>query len=191
MKVCAWCGSFVDELFNYSGADICKSCKESVEHSVCRKCGETYPEELMMKGLCLNCMQIESAKQNKRRDEAMLGLGGGMDVSGASGELEMTDEDYEKWMLLGDKTITPAMLKRDMTARRIWIMVKLNAAGIYDDEIINKNMADIEELLDENFSKIIKNKCRFVVLTSMRDRSKLGNDTCIAHKNNVFILAKS
>lgn len=188
MQTCEWCECITNELKDYQGSKICKTCNEKVTNSLCRKCGDAYPESLMLRGLCLSCLQIEETKRAVRREEAKIGISNYDEI--VSAETEFTDEDFEKWMTYNPdgKGYSPKDFKESALLRRIWIMTKLNAVGIVDEVIINDNIADIEELIESNFSKLLHNKCRFYIINNMSDRKKTAGMTCIAHKNKVFIM---
>lgn len=188
MKACVWCGKLTNDLVKYKGDNVCKKCHTSVTNSKCRKCGELFPEEVMLRGLCINCLQVEEIERAKRREDALVGI----DVdSFDSGETSFTEEEFEKWMTYDpDKRgYTPKDFKESMLLRRLWIMTKLNAAGIVDEAVINQNMTDIEELIEYNFSKLINNKCRFFIMNKVSDRKKTAGMKCIAHKGKVYIMA--
>lgn len=188
MKSCAWCGKLTNDLITYKGDKVCKKCHSSVTSSKCRKCGELFPEENMFRGLCISCLQVEEVERAKRREEALVGI----DVNTFdSGETSFTEADFERWMTYDPdhRGFTPKDFKESMFLRRLWIMTKLNAAGIVDEAVINRSMADIEELIESNFSKLINNKCRFFIFNSMSDRRKAAGMKCIAHKNKVYIMS--
>lgn len=187
MKTCEWCESITEELVEYQGSKICKACSDSVNHSKCRKCGSTYPDVLMLRGLCLTCLQVEETERARKREEVKIGVD---DYETVCAETEFTEEDYEKWMVYdpNSKGFKPKDFKESAFLRRLWIMTKLNAVGIVDEKIINENIADIEDLITSNFSKLLYNKCRFYIINNMADRKKTAGMTCIAHKNKVFIM---
>lgn len=191
MGKCEWCGKQVGELLNYTDAlgdvhFICKDCMKSVDGCECRKCSATVDTSMMINGLCTNCIQAELMVKSKKREEARIGVDKGF-IDTVSSELTLTDQDYERWMTLG-KSFSPADMKNSRELRRMWVMVKFNAAGIYDGETISKHSPDIEKLLDRNFSKLVGNKCRILIANTAETRKIVRQYEVIDYENEAYIL---
>lgn len=191
MSKCEWCGRLVDELHIHTDAigdnhSICNNCLQDVEDCVCRKCGNPVDPSLMINGLCTTCIQADMKIKSKRREEVRMGVDVGM-YDCITSDVEFTEDEYERWLTMG-KTFSP----EDMSIkelRNLWIMVKLNAAGIYDREVVAKNFSNIEALLDRNFSKLIHNKCRIVIGNTADTRRIVRSSRVIDYENEVYILA--
>lgn len=191
MKTCEWCENIADELKDYQGSKICNNCYNAVTKYKCRKCGASIApsdDESFkgFKGLCLSCLQLEEIKRAKQREDVKLGVE--LD-SAMYADTEFTEKDYDEWMIYDpdSKGYKPSDFKNDAFLRRLWIMTKLSAVGIMDEKTINDNLADIEELISANFTKLLHNKCRFYIINKMADRKATEGMQCIAHKGKVWI----
>lgn len=189
MHKCEWCGRTV-ELVQYKDAigevhNICKSCKTKVDSCKCRKCGTIVDPNMMIDGLCTNCIQVKMRDKSRKREEAMMGVDS--DPFLEARELQMTNEDYERWLTF-DSTYSPKDMKESRELRRLWILVKLNAVGIYDNELISNNFVNIELLLNRNFSKLVNNKCKIVIDNSSEVRKVIRNSDVIDYEYKVYIL---
>ncbi len=185
MRTCDWCESLSNELMNYEGSRICKECynKATVKH-VCRECGVSTPKQGMINGLCSRCFENSIKEKAERRERASLGIASSDMLST---DLVFTEDDYNKWVTYdpNNKGFSPEDFKKSTVLRRLWIMTKLKAAGITDEDVINDNMEDIEYIIDKNFSKLINNKCKIVIITKMSDRR--GITQCIGFRKRVYI----
>ena len=166
MQKCEWCGKKTEDIIEYTDALgdrhlVCKECYKSVEDCECRKCGETVDSSMMINGLCMNCVQADIMVKSKKREEARMGVDSDI-LDTMSEEVSITKSDYEKWMTMG-KTFSSKDMQKSKELRRIWIMVKLNATGVYDTTVISKHIGDIEKILDRNLSKLVGNKCRVLI----------------------------
>lgn len=191
MSKCEWCGKVTDNLESYTDAigeshSICASCKQSVDNCECRKCGTMSDPNMMIDGLCTNCIQANLKMKSKKKEEVRMGVDRDL-LSSITSDMTFTDADYEAWLTMG-KTFSPDNMKDSKELRRIWIMVKFNAAGIYDGKIISENFADIETLLDRNFSKLVNNTCRILIGNTGEARKIVRNSTVIDYENEVYIL---
>ena len=191
MNKCEWCGKVSDSLEIYTDAigdnhSICSNCKKSVDECECRKCGTITDPNMMIDGLCTNCIQASIKEKSKRKEEVRLGVDRGL-LDTITSDLTFTDADYEKWLTFG-KSFSSDNMKNSKELRRIWIMVKFNAAGIYDNKVISENFSDIEVLLDRNFSKLINNTCKILIGNTGEARRIVRNSEVIDYENEVFIL---
>jgi hypothetical protein len=134
----------------------------------------------------MTCVQADLKEKSKRREEVMMGVD--MDaINELSSGVTLTNDDYDRWMTMG-KAFTPNDMKNSRELRRLWIMVKFNAAGVYDNETITKNLADVETLLDRNFSKLIGNKCRLLIANDAEKRREVRQNKVIDYENETYIL---
>jgi hypothetical protein len=79
-------------------------------------------------------------------------------------------------------------MKSSKELKRIWIMVKFNASGIYDNSVISENLVAIETLLERNFSKLIGNKCNIIIGNTSEQRKIVRNSEVIDYEDEVYIL---
>lgn len=191
MAKCEWCGKNTEELKMHTDAigdvyNICNNCEQVANTFRCRKCNSLVDSTLMIKGLCTTCIQVDMHNKSKRREEIRMGVDRDM-VEPLASALELSDEDYEKWLTM-DNTYTPDDLKRSKELRYIWIMVKLNSVGEYDNEVIKENFNDIEELLNRNFSKLIGNKCKVIIGNNSDNRKIIRGSEVIDYVNQSYIL---
>lgn len=188
---CEWCGKNESSLEVYTDAigenhSICDDCMKLVNDCECRKCGAPTDPNMMINGLCTTCVQLYFREKSKKKEEARMGMDMEL-LNSLTEEVTLTDKDYESWLTL-DKTFSPDDMRNSKELRRIWIMVKFNAAGIYEGDTISKNLPDIEELLDRNFSKLIGNKCRLLIGDTADARKVIRQSTVIDYENEVYIL---
>jgi hypothetical protein len=190
MNKCEWCGKTTDSLNSVTDAygdiyHICNKCNEKNKSHECIKCGSLT--EFSIKGLCTNCYQAVLHKKEVRKEEALSGVGDVDFSNSASSELEFTDADYERWVTMG-KAYSPNDIKKSVELRRIWIIVKLNAAGVKDNKVIEDNFANIETLLNRSFSKLINNKCTLIIATTPENKRKIKTGEVIDYEKEVYIL---
>lgn len=187
MKRCDWCGKISNTLFSYESilggdVEICENCNDTSRRYECRKCGTIVDPSTLVDGMCLNCVQIEYNKRTKMREELRAGVS---DI--VASDTEISEEDYDRWMTLGH-TFTSNDLKNDAVLRKLWIIVKFNCAGIYDNKIIDDNYCDIEELLDRNLSNLIGKKCKIVIADTPESRKLIKQSDVIDYKNKTYII---
>ena len=187
---CIWCSKITQELTPYKDAIgethyICSKCLENVENNKCRKCGTITDSLMMIDGLCTTCVQLKINEQSRRKEEARMGVD--REISDGLAQLELTDEDYEQWLTMGN-TFNNSDMSKSTELKRIWIMVKLNASGIYDNDIIIEHIEDIENLLDRNFSKLVKRKCKLLIAITPQDRQTIRESNVLDYENKVYIL---
>lgn len=190
MEICSWCKKETDKAEEYSKFGInyklCPKCVESVNKSECIKCHSKISNDTTINGLCNSCFIESQVDKLKEEEEIVLGLG--------TSELthtpvEMTEEDVENWLTLRNKhSYGPSDLLKYRELKRLWILVKLNAVGIYDDNIINSNMEDIEELVDYNIRNLLYKKCRIIICNTKEDRQLVKSSKIICNKNRIYII---
>ena len=191
MKACEWCGKLTSKLVNCNGDSVCGVCAKKYNHNECIKCGTVSPlkntEFGLYRGLCVACRQLEEINRAKKRQEAIQGIG----TDEFSAEMTFTEADFEKWMVYDTdkKGYTPKDFKDSFILKKIWIMTKLNAAGITDEKIINENLPDILDLIDTTFDKLINNKCRLTIVQE-EDAANIQRENVIGRKNKVVILSR-
>lgn len=198
-NICDFCGKEAENLkihtennVNYT---ICDNCFSKVSKHKCIECGRPVDDDMSVyKGRCIAaCAQRYMAKQAKQRKEEMLGVNADnpalYDSENGEIKLRFTKEDYEKWMTFNPdgRGFNENDFRESMFLRRIWILMKLNAAGYTDNESINENMTDIEDLLEDNIDKIIGQKCKFRIFNGKGDKKALYLGEVLAHKGKVYI----
>lgn len=191
MQRCEWCGKQTDDIVDYTDAigdkhKVCKSCHKTVDDCECRKCGETVDSSMMINGLCMNCIQAEIMLKSKKREEVRMGVDSDI-LDTMSSEISITKTDYEKWLTMG-KTFSPNDMQKSKELRRLWIMVKFNAIGIYDPETISKHIGSIEIILDRNLSKLVGNKCRIIIANDAKTRSIVRQQDVLDYEKEVYII---
>lgn len=190
MAKCEWCNKNVNSLNVITDSfgevqNVCDSCKESHSANECIVCGSVT--DMILKGRCMNCYQAILHTKAKKKEEALNGVMGTDEYSASiSSELELTEEDYERWLTMGN-TVSPKDIKEDVRLRRMWIIVKLSTAGI-DMDLINEYAPIVEELLETCFSKLIRNKCRIVIANNSETKKLVKSGTIIDYKDDVYIL---
>lgn len=189
MERCDWCKRKTDNITMYTDAlknvyNICEKCDATVKSNHCRKCGTDVDPDFIINGLCTNCVQADAYAKAKSQEEALSGVESSEYVS----DSVFTDDDFEHWMLLS-KSFSYDDMKKSQELQYIWVTVKLNAAGIYDQQIISDNMSSIRKLLDANLSKLRGRKCRLVIDCSPKIKDLIHTSTIIAQDGMVYILA--
>ena len=192
---CEWCGrrstekNKIYEDFWGERSNICILCTESIENNKCRKCGSTISDSSQVRdGLCINCTYEEMKTRNIKRQQVIDGVD--LEITRSLfADVEFTEEDYERWVTGGRQDFSSKDLDNS-EIRKLWSLLKLNAAGIYDDEEIGRYMEDVEELLIANMQKLIGRKCTVVVAKDSQGRRKVRAGNIIDSKNDVFILSR-
>lgn len=201
MIKCKWCKRKVNETEIKEFTDImgttvniCESCYEkAVVGSTCIKCGKAVEPTMLMDGLCMSCSQIEMNRKAKEKEELLSGVDSTL-ASMVTSDMEFTQEDYEHWLTLRDDYRADGPYKN--FARQSWILVKLSAAGITSETVQANDIESIETLLDRNLSKLIKNKCKLIIVNSAEARRSIFRDPDIGdnildYDHNVYIIAES
>lgn len=202
MAKCEMCGKNVKSLETVTDMmgninKVCTNCKKSSDAHECIRCGNV--SDMLFKGKCMNCVQVENYKKQIKQNEVALGISSMDDFndeikadseivkqSGYCAELDFSDEEYDNWLTMG-KTVSPKNIKDDPQLRRIWLIVKLNAAGL-PMSAINDYIEDLEKLLDTCFMKLINRKCRIIIANSSENRKLLKSSEIIDYRNSVFIV---
>ena len=190
---CDWCNKGTDELFDFSNfgvvSHICKECNDSIQKSECRKCHTKISMVTAINGMCNNCFIDNQVDELKEQEEIMLGLGTNEFTDTG---VELSERDVENWLTLrtSRSSFGPADLLKYKQLKKLWIIVKLNAVGIYDDEVINSNMQDIEELVDYNIRNLMNKKCRIIICNTKEDRQTIKESNIICNKGKVYIIER-
>lgn len=185
---CDWCNQISDKLIKYKGNNICEHCNSLVTSSHCRKCGRDFPEEFMINGMCLDCVQVEAMHEECEREDDEEDFIGEDDV--LNDQLTLSEKQLEQVYLerSGDTGYSPKDFLESKYLRKLWILTKLTLSGITNEQVLHDNIKDVEALVDENKQKIIGKYCKFIIINSLEDRKRLAGMTCIAHKNKVFLI---
>lgn len=208
MKRCAWCRKKVANLFDYENliygdiSAVCKECYDSATANKCRRCNGDIDFAISLDGLCNNCMQVIANEKQKRKEEVFNGVTK-KNIDEIIPDTAIEDKDYEMWMTLSnaftckdfeacmdmDNLKTEKAVINARALRKIWINVKFNASGIYDDDVISKNYDDIDEVLTRSFTKLVGNKCKLIISTLPGSTEILRNSKIIDYKGNVYIIS--
>ena len=191
MVKCEWCGKNTNKTnVHIDGLgdthNICDECKNDASVFRCRKCKMERDSAIMINGVCTYCMQVQVYNKCKKQEEIRMGVDKDM-LEPLISELELSDEDYERWLTMGN-AYTPNDLKKSKELRYIWILVKLNSVGGYSNDVVRKHFNDIEELLDRNFSKLIGNKCRLIIGDNSANRRIIRDSAVIDYINQSYIV---
>lgn len=202
MAKCDWCNKNVKTLETITDSmgevsNVCTSCKKSNESNECIRCGNV--SDLLFKGKCMSCVQVDNYKRQVKQNEVALGISSMDDFndsakadvemakqSGYCAEFDFSTEEYDNWVTMG-KTVSPKDIKGDPQLRRIWLIVKLNAAGL-PLSAINDYIEDLEKLLDACFMKLINQKCKIIIANSSENRKLIKSSVVIDYRNEVFIV---
>jgi len=180
-RKCDFCGKKVENLVEYtdvfdSNYNICDECNAKVKTGRCRKCNGILGDAGIL-GLCMNCSQSVIHTEEKKKQDAQQGLGnGGVEVEdGLVVWDKLTDEEFLMFQMIKNSSTneTPFTfrdLEKNKALRYLWIKVKLNASGIFDNETILKYSPEIEELLERNMVGLRGNKCKLLVITNENGR---------------------
>ena len=199
-KTCDFCGKEASEelrLYNEGGVNyaICNECLDKIAKHECINCGaKCYDEYSVYKGRCFSCAQLYMKDEAKIKLEDELGVNYDnpalYDSENGEVKLRFSQRDYEKWLTFNPdgRGFSEDDFRKSMFMRRIWIMLKLHAAGYTKDDIINENMRDIEDLLEDNLDKIIGQKCKFRIFEGTGDNKRaLYLGEVIAHRGKVYL----
>ena len=192
MAKCSWCGKLTKSLNtvedNFVKAHLCMDCNSAYNNAVCIKCGRVTDNQtlLQLKGICLSCLQLKLNEKSKKQEEIAMGVDRDA-LDQIRSEVVFTDEDYEQWLTMG-KAFSPDDMQNSRELRRLWIIVKLNASGVYDGNVISDNIAAIETLLDRNLQKLINRRCRVVIANTSDLRREVLQETVIDYEEQVYIL---
>lgn len=157
MKYCEWCKHLTDKLTNYKSAgtglayQICDKCLTAAEEETCRKCGQIILGKDIA-GLCTDCAQDESTEEQRKINEIAEGVNVDL-LQEYTSELVFTESDYERWVVLSQKTYTREEIKRNRLA---WLKNKLAKSKDWTNERIERNVDALAELIDKYSSNILK-----------------------------------
>ena len=191
MIKCDWCGKKTDKLEIYEDAfntpySICDKCFEKVNNNICRKCGKVTDPMMIIDGCCTACAQLSINEKRKKKEEALNGVGF-TEIDDVNAGAVMTEKDFDEWQQMGN-CFSFEDMQKSVELRYIWIMVKLSALGIYDNEVISNNFEDIQKLLDRNMIKLRGNKCRLIIAFDSRTRKIVKEGNIIDSEGIVYIL---
>ena len=172
MKViCDWCGKETDTLEEVEViggvAKICKKCLEKHNEGVCITCGEPIYSSISANGECLACMQIRSAAAEKRKSEALNGMGPEF-LERITESANFTTEDYFTWMAGDGK----------------WASEKSRDAWSEDE--FTQNYPDIKYIMDNNSAAVFREVTRFVLVT--KDKRLPSGAVVLTRHNNVALI---
>lgn len=211
MAKCEWCKRETQNIVDVQDSmmndiSICSKCNENyVEKHICRKCKKVI--SININGLCTQCLQVETLNENKRKQQALMGVIEN-DVINKYGELvsqtsddDFTDDDFDRFMQI-DRQYTFGDMQKSHELKFIWVLVKLSATGLYDNDTLNKliqdNLADIEDLLDAHLKDIyeylnsqtgLNRRCKLIIDCNSDTRRIIKKaSNILANKNNIYIL---
>ena len=211
MAKCEWCkkeSQNLVEIQDSMGTDIsvCMKCYESyVRTSRCRRCKQ--PVTINVNGLCTQCLQVETLNENKRKQQALMGVMGNETINQydelvqSTSDSDFTDEEFDKWLQIGH-AFTFNDMQNSQQLKFIWVLVKLSATGLYESEklndIIKDNMSDIEELLNAHLKDIhdflnkqtgLNRRCKLIIDCNAETRRiiKMAKNIIASH-GNVYIV---
>jgi len=185
MIICEWCGKESAVMKHIDGVGnehkICRKCMTRLSNGKCQRCGKSINKFEAVNGKCSACYQLEIRERALAREEEEMGVS--EDVLDFKIEKsKMTDEQYSEMLALGtDKNMQN--LLQSKVAKRMWIMVKFNEAGIYDNDTISKHFKDVESMMIRSMDKLVNNPCELVI-----DSRKLNGKTIIDSENGAFLV---
>lgn len=187
MKViCDWCGKETDTLEEVEViggvAKICKKCLEKHNEGVCITCGEPIYSSISANGECLACMQIRSAAAEKRKSEALNGMGPEF-LERITESANFTTEDYFTWMAGDGKWAS----EKSRDAFRLgWMEEKLVRHGKWTEDEFTQNYPDIKCIMDNNSAAVFREVTRFVLVT--KDKRLPSGAVVLTRHNNVALI---
>ena len=194
---CQFCDTSTDKLTPHMEQGntyyLCDDCLDKVTSCKCVKCGKPVDPTTTYSGRCIACAQIFMYEYQKDELENTLGLKFDepalypMD-SDNNRWLRFSQEDYEKWLTFDpdNRGYNSQDFKSSFFMRRLWVMLKLTAAGYTDNKVINDNMDDIIDMLDSNIGKIIGQKCKIHIAIDGNNKV-LQTSKVLAHKGKVYL----
>lgn len=183
-RSCDWCkinaDTIVDRDYNGTLVHICTRCDTAYSNDICIKCGEI--SDPLINGKCIGCTSIDAAKIEKKKQEAINGLG--VDVlSELTESVTFTEDDYEKWLTFGKEKYSIAYRQR---RRRAWIKSKIVSQSHWTEEQFDDSLNDIEAIL-ENYPYVFTRDCKFVLWDpDSTDQFISGN--ILAFSNQVYLI---
>lgn len=114
MGKCEWCGKKADVLTKVSSLGtaykICNLCQAAHESDICISCGETIIGDGSIKGRCYACSQADYEERQREAEKIANEVADYSDIYSTG--IEMTEEDYERWVTFGQGNFTPEYKKR-------------------------------------------------------------------------------
>lgn len=157
MEYCEWCKQLDNKLTKHMSSGtgitykICSKCLESAEEDLCRKCDQIILGKDIA-GLCVDCAQDESAEEQKKINEIAEGVNVDL-LQEYTSDLVFTEKDYERWVVLSQKTYTREEIKKNRLA---WLKNKLSKSKEWTNERIERNADALAELIDKYSSNILQ-----------------------------------
>ena len=183
MKYCDWCKRAVANLNevenNGSTSKICDSCKSKLDDGICRVCGQPIGMNAI-DGKCLVCIQMDYNESMRKHEEMCLGVDDELQALYGS-PLELTDEDYERWMTT---SITGVSAESRKKFRLSWLVSTFDGKFGWTPELLQLRYNAIEKILDRNFSKIIGKRLSLIDLSI----AKVKIVTCIDREDTVVLV---
>lgn len=188
MGKCDNCGRTVATIFkekNNFGKEIklCARCKEASEKGVCWRCGRSVAPQMSVKGMCMECAQLDYYNELQKQESVLAGTG----KYSNRGD-KWTEEQIDYLLSHGQGNFTPEKFAKSREMQQIWILVKFMLAGITDNKVIEENMNDVYALIDENMSKIIGHRTDLRIAYNKESRQEIKSREIIASHNNVYLL---
>lgn len=192
MYNCQFCNAEVDgEKYEYHDSfgntyQLCEKCHNQVvaDHK-CRRCGKE--SSILIEGYCESCIQAVRFETEKAEEEERMGVSDDS-IEYGKGGVEITDEIFENWVLMSNKSLSPEDFAKNRHLRFLWVMVKLRAIGITDNKLISKKFDTIEKILNRSFEKLKGTKCTLVIAYNDEMRQWAESSDIIDHEDDVYIL---
>lgn len=187
MSTCSWCNKEVSKIYNEnvngSEVSLCKHCHNCYENHECITCGEQIFDTFTINGECTACMQISSAATEKKRSEALNGLGINI-ISELTKSVVFTEDDYNKWLTFGQGNYTPEKYK---TFRKTWIRTKIVCESGWTEEQFDENYSDIENIMINNSSTVFREPCQFILVD--KNTKRKSGMMALAKSGKVYLMA--
>lgn len=146
----------------------------------CTRCKKQVEPLLMTNGVCLDCMQLLMKEKSKIQEELKTGVDSSL-INELTSDVEFDDNAFNHWLTFGQGNYSSPELNNNKELKRIWVMVKLNAAGITEQKYIRK----LEKLFDKNFEMLKNVPCRIIVANN---ESEVDLSKVIDRDENLYIV---
>ena len=178
MAKCSWCGKEEENLKvakdSYGKVyKVCGRCAAMSKKHKCIKCGKS--SDIIIKGLCTNCYQVIAMnRQLNGNEDKTIGFSS-----------EMSQEEFEKWVTMG-KSMSPEEIRSNIELKKMWILLKLNLAGIKENDEIHKYFGKAMKMIDRSTEKLIGNKCKLVI---SNNGSEIDSTKIIDNEEDLYIVS--